>query len=378
MQEFLNQTYFGNTIESYLIALGIFLGAVIIIFIFKKVVLSRLRKWAETTDTKIDDFFVRGLEKSVIPVLYVLAFYLSVKTLMLHPKAERVIDVISVILATFFIIKMITSAFRFGLHSYIKMKAEAEEDAERRIKQIRGITAIVSFFIWVLGFVFLLDNLGFQITTVIAGLGIGGIAIALAAQAILGDLFSYFVIFFDRPFEIGDFIVIGEFRGNIEYIGIKTTRIRSLSGEQLVFGNSDLTSSRLQNFKRMDKRRVVFKLGVVYQTPAEKLEEIVKAVEQIITDNPDVTFDRGHFASFGSFSLDFEFVYFVLSSDYKNYMDIQQVVNLAIFKKFEAEKIDFAYPTQTVNLIDHQKIERYSNTVEATVNRATHSAAQKA
>lgn len=348
MKEFLNQTYFGNTIESYLIALGIFLGAVIIIFIFKKVVLSRLRKWAETTDTKIDDFLVRGLEKSVIPVLYVLAFYLSVKTLTLHPKVERAIDVISVILATFFIIKMITSAFRFGLHSYIKMKAEAEEDAERRIKQIRGITAIVSFFIWVLGFVFLLDNLGFEITTVIAGLGIGGIAIALAAQAILGDLFSYFVIFFDRPFEIGDFIVVGEFRGNIEYIGIKTTRIRSLSGEQLVFGNSDLTSSRLQNFKRMDKRRVVFKLGVVYQTPAEKLEEIVKVVEQIITDNSDVTFDRGHFASFGSFSLDFEFVYFVLSSDYKNYMDIQQVVNLKIYREFEKRGIEFAYPTQTL------------------------------
>ena len=200
------------------------------------------------------------MKKSVIPVLYVLAFYLSVKTLTLNPKAERTIDVVSVILATFFIIKIITSTFRFGLTSYIKMKAEAEEDAERRIKQIRGITAIVSFFIWVLGFVFLLDNLGFQITTVIAGLGIGGIAIALAAQAILGDLFSYFVIFFDRPFEIGDFIVIGEFRGNIEYTGIKTTRIRSLTGEQLVFGNSDLTNSRIQNFKRMEKRRVVFKL----------------------------------------------------------------------------------------------------------------------
>lgn len=356
MQEFLNQTYFGNTLLDYVIALGSFITGAIIILIINKVVLVRLQRWAKTTDTKIDDFLLRGLEKSVIPILYVLAFYLSVKTLTLHPKAERAIDVISVILATFFIIKMITSIFRFGLDSYIKMKADAEEDAERRLKQIRGITAIISFFIWVLGFVFLLDNLGFEITTVIAGLGIGGIAIALAAQAILGDLFSYFAIFFDRPFEIGDFIVIGEFRGNIEHIGIKTTRVRSLSGEQLVFGNSDLTSSRIQNFKRMDRRRVLFKLGVIYQTPAEKLEEAVKIVEQIIIDHPDVTYDRGHFASFGAFSLDFEFVYYVLSNDYNQYMDIQQDVNLRVFREFENRGIEFAYPTQTLYLNKEKRV----------------------
>jgi small-conductance mechanosensitive channel len=220
---------------------------------------------------------------------------------------------------------------------------------------MRGITAIVSFFIWVLGFIFLLDNLGFEITAVIAGLGIGGIAIALAAQAILGDLFSYFVIFFDRPFEIGDFIVIGEFRGNIEHIGIKTTRVRSLSGEQLVFGNSDLTNSRIQNFKRMDRRRVVFKLGVTYQTPAEKIEEAIKIVEQIIIDHPDVTYDRGHFAAFGPFSLDLEFVYFVLSNDYNQYMDIQQDVNFEVLREFEKRGIDFAYPTQTLYLNKEEK-----------------------
>jgi len=355
MQEFLNQTYFGNTLLEYAIALGSFLVGAIIIFIINKVVLARLQKWAKTTDTKIDDFLLRGLEKSIIPILYVLAFYLSVKTLTLHPKFERAVDVISVILVTFFIIKMITSAFRFGLHSYIKIKSEAEEDAEKRIKQIRGITAIISFFIWVIGFVFLLDNLGFEITTVIAGLGIGGIAIALAAQAILGDLFSYFVIFFDRPFEIGDFIVTGEFKGNIEHIGIKTTRVRSLGGEQLIFANSDLTSSRIQNFKRMDRKRVVFKLAVIYQTPAEKLEEIVDVVKKIVVDHPDVTYDRGHFASFGASSLDFEFVYFVLSSDYIQYMDIQQDINLQIYREFEKRGIEFAYPTQTLYLNKEEK-----------------------
>jgi small-conductance mechanosensitive channel len=356
MQEFLNQTWLGNTIQDYLIVLGVFISAVIVITIFKVVILSRLRKWAGSTETKLDDLLIRGLEKSIVPVLYILSFYLSVKTLSLHPKAENAIDVVSVILITFFIIRMITATFRFGLDSYIKRKATAEEEAERRIKQLRGITAIVNFLIYVLGFIFLLDNLGFEITTIIAGLGIGGIAIALAAQAILGDLFSYFVIFFDRPFEIGDFIVIGEFRGNIEHIGIKTTRVRSLSGEQLVFGNSDLTNSRIQNFKRMDRRRVVFKLGVTYQTPAEKLEEAVMIVKKIIIDHPDVTYDRGHFASFGAFSLDFEFVYYVLSNDYKQYMDIQQDVNLRVFREFEKRGIEFAYPTQTLFINKEEKV----------------------
>ena len=348
MQEFLNQTFWGNTVQSYLIAAGIFIGASLIIFIFRKVVISRLRRWAESTETKLDDLLIRGLQKSIIPVLNILVFYFAVKTLSLHPKVERAVDVISVILITYFIIKMITAALRFGLDSYIKSKSTEEEEAQRRIKQMRGITAIVSFFIWVLGFIFLLDNLGFEITTVIAGLGIGGIAIALAAQAVLGDLFSYFVIFFDRPFEIGDFIVIGEFRGNIEHIGIKTTRVRSLSGEQLVFGNSDLTSSRIQNFKRMDRRRVVFKLGVTYQTPAEKIEQAVKVVEQIIIDHPDVTYDRGHFATFGAFSLDLEFVYFVLSNDYNQYMNIQQDVNFRVLREFEKLGVAFSYPTQTL------------------------------
>lgn len=357
MQEYLNQEYFGNDVLSYIIALGIFLFGILINTILKKVVLTRLKAWAQSTETTIDDFIIRGIEKSIIPVLYLITFYISIKTLSIHPKAGKTIDIVTVILATFFIIRMITSTFKFGLNSYVKRKTEAEEDGERKIKQINGITGIVSFIIWVLGFVFLLDNLGFEISAVIAGLGIGGIAIALAAQAILGDLFSYFVIFFDKPFEIGDFIVVGEFRGNIEYIGIKTTRVRSLSGEQLVFSNADLTNSRIQNFKRMERRRITFKLGVIYQTPAEKLEQITGIVKKIIIDHPDVSYDRGHFASFGSFSLDFEFVYYVLSADYLKYMDIQQDINHRVYREFEKLGIEFAYPTQTLFLTKENGVE---------------------
>jgi len=204
--------------------------------------------------------------------------------------------------------------------------------------------------VWVIGIVFLIDNLGYDITTIVAGLGIGGIAIALAAQTILGDLFSYIVIFFDKPFRPGDFIVIDDKMGSVEYIGIKTTRIRTLGGEQLICSNTDLTNSRVHNFKRMQERRVVFSFGVEYDTSSEKLRKISGIVKEIITSKEDIRFDRAHFKSFGAYSLDFEVVYFVLSDDFNKYMDIQQDINLQLFELFEKEEIVFAFPTQTVLL----------------------------
>ncbi len=209
---------------------------------------------------------------------------------------------------------------------------------------------VIKVAVWGIGIAFLLDNLGFKISTVIAGLGIGGIVVALAAQAVLGDLFSYFAILFDRPFEIGDFIIIEGYLGVVEHVGIKTTRIRSLSGEQLVFSNTDLTNSRVRNYKRMDKRRVLFKLGVTYQTSLEHMKEIPVIITDIIKMIKETTFDRAHFSSYGSFSLDFEVVYYVFGSDYNKYMDIQQKINLAIMEEFEKRGIEFAYPTQTLFL----------------------------
>ena len=350
MKELLEKIYFGNTIAEYLVALGIFFLATISILIFKKIVLGRMRKWAERTENTVDDFLVGVVEKGLVPVMYLASLYLAIKTLTLQPKVEKVIDIVSVIIITLFVIRMVTSILKYLLNSFIRKKAEAEEDAERRQKQIRGIASLGSFIIWVLGIVFLLDNLGFEISAVIAGLGIGGIAIALAAQAILGDLFSYFVIFFDRPFEIGDAISVGDKSGTVEYIGIKTTRLRSLSGEQLVFSNTDLTNSRIHNFKRMERRRIVFRLGVIYKTPAKLTAEIPIIVKGIIEEQPDVAFDRGHFASYGDFSMNFEFVYYVMSSDYNKYMDIQQNINFRIYEEFERRQIEFAYPTQTLYL----------------------------
>jgi small-conductance mechanosensitive channel len=202
--------------------------------------------------------------------------------------------------------------------------------------------------VWAAVLLVLLDNLGVNITTLIAGLGVGGIAVALAAQNVLGDLFSSLSIVLDKPFVVGDFIVIGEFMGSVEHVGLKTTRLRSLSGEQVVFSNTDLLNSRIRNYGRMFERRVVSKIGVTYQTPAGKLRRIPTIIRDIVEAQDKVRFDRAHFQTFGDSALTFEFVYYVLTPEYNYYMDVQQSINLALFEQLAAEGVEFAYPTQTV------------------------------
>jgi len=244
------------------------------------------------------------------------------------------------------VVGAIVSAVNFGLGKLVQDAA----NPELAKKQLKGISSLVNIAIWALALVFMLDNLGVKISAVVAGLGIGGIAVALAAQAVLGDVFSYFVIFFDKPFEIGDFIIVGDKMGTVEQVGIKTTRLRALGGEVLVFSNTDLTGSRVHNYKKMQRRRIVFGLDVTYQTSAEKLRSVPALVKAAIDRCDKATFDRGHFATFGDSSLNFEFVYYVESADYNDYMDVQQAINLEVFADFEREGIEFAYPTQTLLL----------------------------
>ena len=344
MQSLLDYSLLGNTVQNYLESFGYFVGGIAGIYVFKRFILARLKRWAKATTTTIDDMVVQSFEKTLVPILYVASLYAALHTLKISPRFEHGIDSGAVILVTLLVVRSITAAVSFGLRSYLKDSTDPASGE----KQVRGVSKLANFLIWALALVFILDNLGVKISAVVAGLGIGGIAVALAAQAVLGDLFSYFVIFFDKPFVVGDFIVVGDKMGAVEYVGIKTTRIRALGGEQLVFSNTDLTNSRVHNFKKMEKRRVVFKLGVVYQTPLEKLKAIPAMVRDIIAAQEDTTFDRGHFASYGDFSLNFEFVYMVTGADYNKYMDIQQAINLAVFEAFEREGIEFAYPSQTL------------------------------
>lgn len=344
MDKFWNQIFWNNTMEDWIIAIGIIVFSMLVIRILRLVVLKRLQKYSAKTKNTIDDFIIMITKSTVLPLLYVLAFYLGLKYIVLPENVDKVLQIAILVVITFFVLKAI-SAFI----SYVFIQASSSHQPnEQREKQARGIILIIQVFIWLLGILFLINNMGYNVTTLIAGLGIGGIAIALAAQTILGDLFSYLVIFFDRPFEIGDFIVLQDKKGVVEYIGIKTTRLRALGGEQLICSNTDLTNSRVHNYKRMLERRIVFSFGVVYQTPAAKLKDIPARVKAIIESEETTRFDRAHFLGFGDFSLNFEVVYFVLAPEYNTYMDRQQAINLKIYEDFENSGIEFAYPTQTL------------------------------
>ncbi len=363
---FLEEVYYDNTVQNYLIAAGLILGIMLLIKLFRKNILQKLKTWSATKETTFDNHIINGVERFILPLLNVAAIYFGVTYLNLSEKVENLIASGITVVITFFAIRIISSSIKLSLEAY----ARKQEGGEEKVKQLKGIMAIINIILWSLGAVFLFDNLGYNVTAIVTGLGIGGIAIALAAQNILGDLFNYFVIFFDRPFEIGDFIVIDDKKGNVEYVGIKTTRIKSLSGEQIVISNSDLTNSRLHNFKRMEKRRILFMLGVTYQTTPEQLKSIPDIIKKIITDQPSAEFDRCHFSTFGDFSLNFETVYFVTEPDYTKYMEVQQAINLRIFEEFAAHKIEFAYPTRTIFIENGNRVESPDNAVSNKPNSA--------
>ena len=353
MNNWWQRVFFGNNLQDWITAIAVILFGFILLRVIKRTVLARLIKWTKKTETSIDDFIVHSVEHTVFPLLYIFFIYTGIGFLTIAEKWAHRISAALWVVVMFFILRIVTSAVKYFIFSALKEK----DNSEVRQKQAGGLIVILNFSIYVIGFIFLLDNLGYNMGTLIAGLGIGGIAIALAAQTILGDLFSYFVIFFDKPFEVGDFIMVDDKLGVIEYIGIKTTRVRNLAGEQIVFSNKDLTNSRLHNFGRMQKRRVVFKMGVVYQTSVEKVKMIPEIVKNIVLKQEDVTYDRGHFTGFENSSMNFEFVYYVLSADYNMYMSTHQAIWLDILQSFEKENIEFAYPTQTLFIDSSNKIE---------------------
>jgi len=292
--------------------------------------------------TGLVGFGYRTVRRYLFPAIILGSVYGALAILNLTGSALQVTNGIIVVLFSLmtirFVVMIVNEFFARTSSKTVEMS---------RLKPLRSLSV---FAVWIVGLLFLLDNLGFNITTVVAGLGIGGIAVALSAQALLGDLFSYFVILVDKPFEIGDFLIFGDILGSVEKIGVKNTRIRSLSGEQVSVHNSDLTGSRVRNYKRMAERRIVFHIGVVYGTPSEKLERIPGMIREAIESDQLTRFDRAHFAGYGDWSLNFEIVYYVLSADYNMYMDIQQRINLEIYRAFESEDIEFAFPTHTVKL----------------------------
>jgi len=334
----------GATVADYLKALGISAAGITIVFIFNRIVLQWLKKKAAETETKIDDVIIALIEK-VMPLLYFAAVYIGFNAISLGDNIDALIDKAGVIISTLIALNFIS---KFTAEVLKIFWPASGEDVEQEKKNLSGVMVVINVLIWVIGIIVLMDNLGYKVSTIVAGLGIGGIAVALAAQAVLGDLFAYFSILFDKPFRIGDTISINGITGTLENIGIKTARIRNLRGEEVIIPTSDLTKTAVNNFKKMHERRVVTSLGVTYGTPSQKLKKIPDIIKETVMSSKNTRFDRAHFASYGDFSLNFEFVYFVLSADYNTFMDTQQDINIKIYEAFEAEKIEFAYPTSTV------------------------------
>ncbi len=249
---------------------------------------------------------------------------------------------------TFQIIRLVPVLVDWTLLRWTKSERNGPQDAVGTIVGLRWLVLLVAYAIILLA---ALQNTGVDVTSLIAGLGIGGIAVALAMQNILGDLFASLTIALDKPFIVGDFIVVGSEMGTVEHVGLKTTRVRSLSGEQLVFGNADLLSSRIRNYKRMSERRVVFGFSVVYGTPVDTLQAIGDMVRRVVEGHDTVRFDRCHLHRFGSSSLDFETVYYINSPDYNTHMDVQQAVHLSIAREFKERGIEFAFPTQMLYVV---------------------------
>lgn len=336
MNNLLHTEFFGNALQSYVIAVFVLAGAVVVNLILRLVMKRR---------DKLHSAVQVAIKKMIIPAVYLAPLYAVIRFLDFGQKINLFVNKFFIVIAIFFVIRFFISLVDFLMIRYINSRQEEGEGPK-----IKPFLSIIHFILWIFGLVFLLNNLGFEISTLIAGLGITGIAVALGAQTVLKDLFSYFVVLLDRPFEVGDFIIFDDKLGAVEKIGIKSTRIKALGGEQLVVSNTDLTNTRLHNYKKMERRRVAFSFGVTYQTGMEQLRIIPDKVKEIIEGTENCSFDRCHFKSYGSFSLDFETVYYVGTADYNVYMDVQQKINLAIFEYFENKGIDFAYPTQTLFL----------------------------
>ncbi|MEZ5333031.1 MAG: mechanosensitive ion channel family protein [Thermoanaerobaculia bacterium] len=343
-------TVLGSSVWEWILAAAIALVVLIVLMTLRWLSHTRLRRLAEKTTNHLDDLLVKIVGETPRLFFLVLALFAGSFVLELSGGARLWVGRIAAIAVLWQVASWLDRVLTFSIERHIeKRQADGLDEGEPTHLALMGLFRFFGrLVIWSVVLLAALDNLGVDVTALIAGLGVGGIAVGLALQDVLKDTFAALSIVLDKPFELGDFIVVDELAGNIEHIGIKTTRVRSLSGEQLVFGNGDLLSSRIRNFKRLVERRALFGFGVLYSTPADVLERIPGMVREIVEGLDKTRFDRAHFKGFGDSSLDFEVVYYILDTEYLTFMDLQQSINLGLVRRFAEEGIGFAFPTRTL------------------------------
>ncbi|MBM3296600.1 MAG: mechanosensitive ion channel family protein [Candidatus Aminicenantes bacterium] len=345
IEKFLENTFYHNTVLQWLLAALILAAVLVLTMILVRLLGRKLMKVAQKTETHADDLIALLIKKTKFFFLLAVSVFCASLFLILPPAFSVVFRKALVIAFLLQGAVWGTTLISFWIDHYVKEKRGGDAAARTTFSALGFILRLV---LWSLIVLLGLDNLGVNITALITGLGIGGVAVALAMQNILSDLFASLSIALDKPFVLGDYIVVDSFQGTVEHIGLKTTRVRSLSGEQLIFSNNDLLKSRIRNLERMTERRIVFGLRVSRRTPREKLTAVPVLLREIIGARTDARFDRAHLKELGDFSYDFEVVYWVLSPDYARYMDVQHAINLEIARRFARKGIKLAYPTQAV------------------------------
>lgn len=347
LDDLLKLPLFQNSLSAWLVAATLTVALFLVMLTARRFIRRFHERLLKTERTELAEVPAEVLGRTTVLFFFVLSVFTGLRTLNMSEGTERVL--VSVLTITLF--------WQAGV--WISAAATAWLDRRRRTstaadRAVVGSLGVIGFIvrvvIWAVVALLTLDNLGIDVTALVAGLGIGGIAVALAVQNILGDLFASLSITFDKPFLVGDFLIVDDFLGSVEYIGIKSTRLRSLGGEQIIISNANLLSSRVRNYGRMMERRVVFATSIAYETPPELLERIPEIIKTAIATPGNTRFDRSHFAKHGTSSLDFETVYYVLSPDYNRYMDVQQAINLQMHREFARLGVKFAYPAQRVYL----------------------------
>lgn len=342
---FLQEVFLGNSVEKWILSAVFMCGSMILLRLVKGIGLKSLRRLASRTPTWLDDIICDAIADTSWLLYMAAAVYSGLAAVRLSEMAESILKGIAGMTLLLQVGLWLQTMLKSSMNHWLE-----DRDNKRASTMAAGLTFIGKLIIWSAVSLLVLSNLGVEITTLIAGLGVGGIAVALAAQGILSDLFASLSMYLDRPFDIGDFIIVGDYLGTIEKIGLRTTRIRSISGEQIIFGNDDLVKSRIRNFARLNERRIKFGFGIEYNIPAVKVEMAATITKEVIEAIEGTRFDRVHFKEYGDYSLIFEVIYYVLYPEYAIYMDRQHQINMGLYRRFEEAGIPFAFPTSTIHV----------------------------
>ena len=341
----LDRVYLGNTVLNWLVALGVLVAIVAVLGIARWLLVRRLNRTAAASSTPVDDYVVALLEDTKYSFILVVALAGALKVLVLPTRISELVMPLTRLAVIIQVGLWANQLITLSLHRVAARRAAVDVAS---VTTVRAIGLAGRFVLWLLIFLVVLRSFGVNVTAMVGALGIGGVAIALAVQNVLGDLFASLSIVLDKPFVVGDSLAVDDYNGTVEEIGLKTTRLRSSTGEQLIFSNADLLKSRIRNYRSLSQRRAAFNFGLEYGTPSEVVARIPVVVREIITGIDQTRFDRSHFRKLGDSALEFETVYFVLTPDYQVYMDIQQRINLELYDRVTALGASFAFPTRTL------------------------------